>query len=84
MAVRKLGVDAQAPADRYLFEALVRLHRAQAKERPTLVSNRLDATWSCHSSSYVATYVEFIHYVEPLYEVSRPTAPGHFDETPQR
>jgi hypothetical protein len=31
---------------------------------------------------YVRAYVEFIHYVERLYETSLTAAHGHFDETP--
>ena len=31
--------------------------------------------------AYVKAYVEFIHYVERLYEASTAVAPGHFDET---
>jgi hypothetical protein len=30
---------------------------------------------------YVRAYVEFIHYVERLYETSTTAAHGHFDET---
>jgi hypothetical protein len=30
---------------------------------------------------YVRAYVEFIHYVERLYETSTTAAPGHFEET---
>ena len=31
--------------------------------------------------AYVKTYVEFIHYVERVYEASTAVAQGHFDET---
>ena len=31
--------------------------------------------------AYVTTYVEFIHYVERVYEASTATAHGHFEET---
>lgn len=31
--------------------------------------------------AYVRTYVEFIHYVERVYEASTAVAQGHFDET---
>ena len=31
--------------------------------------------------AYVKAYVEFIHYVERLYEASTTAAHGHFDET---
>ena len=31
--------------------------------------------------AYVRTYVEFIHYVERVYEASTVVAQGHFDET---
>ena len=31
--------------------------------------------------AYVKAYVEFIHYVERVYEATTATAHGHFDET---
>jgi hypothetical protein len=31
--------------------------------------------------AYVRAYVEFIHYVERLYETSTTAAHGHFEET---
>lgn len=130
VAVRKLGAEAQALADRHFFETLVRLHRAgegapytglqpagrdlgpaipaadKALEtgRPDAVLSLLaDSTRHTFSNyferamtlrnydsadveagrNYVAAYVEFIHFVERLYQASRPTAEGHFRETPE-
>ena len=40
-----------------------------------------DVTDVAAGRDYVRAYVEFIHYVERLYEASTIAAHGHFDET---
>lgn len=127
IAVRKLSPRAQALADRYFFETLVRLHRAgegapytglkpagrdlgpaipaadkaldsgslepvlkllteatqevarkhfrEVQEKKNFNTSDLDA-----GRDYVKAYVEFIHYVEGLWEAARNPAEGHYAE----
>ena len=127
IAVRKLSPRAQALADRYFFETLVRLHRAgegvpytglkpagrdlgpaipaadkaldsgslepalkllteaaqegarkyfrQVQEKKNFNTSDLDA-----GRDYVKAYVEFIHYVEGIWEAARNPAEGHSPE----
>lgn len=127
IAVRKLSPRAQALADRYFFETLVRLHRTgegapynglkpagrdlgpaipaadkaldsgslepvlkllteaaqegarkhfrEVQEKKNFNTSDLDA-----GRDYVKAYVEFIHYVEGLWEAARNTAEGHYAE----
>lgn len=127
IAVRKLSPRAQALADRYFFETLVRLHRAgegvpytglkpagrdlgpaipaadkaldsgslepalkllteaaqegarkyfrQVQEKKNFSTSDLDA-----GRDYVKAYVEFIHYVEGIWEAARNPAEGHSPE----
>jgi hypothetical protein len=128
VAVRKLGAVAKALADTYLFETVVRLHRAgegapytglkpagrdlgpaipaadQAIETGSvesllkLLGERMQAGVREHfehvqatrgfksddveaGRGHVATYVEFIHYVERLYDASVTPAHGHVTES---
>lgn len=129
VAVRKLSPRAQALADQYFFETLVRLHRTgegapytglkpagrdlgpaipaadkaldsgslepvlkllteaardgirkhfrQVQEKKNFNTSNLDA-----GREYVKAYVEFIHYVEGLWEAARNPAEGHYAEEP--
>ena len=128
LAVRKLGAEAKTLADNYLFETIVRLHRAgegvpytglkpagrdlgpaipaadRAVETGTvesllrLLTERMQEGVREHfryvqatrgfklddvgaGRDHVAAYVEFIHYVERLYDASVTPAHGHFGET---
>jgi Family of unknown function (DUF6448) len=128
LAVRALSPEAEALADRYFFETLVRLHRAgegapytglqpagrdlgpaipaadkaidEGSVEPVvrLLTNAVQEGLREHfkeavaakaftagdvaaGREYVKTYVEFIHYVERLYEAATTLAHGHFDET---
>lgn len=127
MAVRKLGPEAKALADRYFFETLVRLHRAGEGAPYTglkpagrdlgpaipaadkaLAEHNVEPLVKLISSAsenglqehfrramaqadfkttdveagrrYVKEYVEFIHYVERLYEASTKPVSGHEPE----
>ncbi len=127
LAVRKLGPEARDVADRYLFETLVRLHRAaegapftglqpagrdlgpaiptadQAletgalQELDKLLTETTQASLRKHFQNvlarknfqagdlaagreYVKAYVEFVHYVERIYEAATLAAHGHFRE----
>jgi hypothetical protein len=128
LAVRGLGTEARALADRYFFETLVRVHR-QGENAPytglkpagrdlgpaipaadkALEQEKADAVIQLLSRSvedgtrarlahalhakarrtgddvaagreYVRAYVEFIHYVERLYEAAQSEAHGHYSE----
>ncbi len=131
LSVRALGPQAQALADRYFFETLVRVHRAgegapytglkpagrdlgpaipaadealeggsvdalaalltgTARER---LRTRFDEARAARNYDprdvdagrrYVQSYVEFIHYVERMYEAATAGAHGHFDEAAAR
>jgi hypothetical protein len=127
MAVRKLGPEARALADRYFFETLVRLHRAgegapytglkpagrdlgpaipaadKALEAGSveallkLLSDLVQAGVSEHfkhavaksnfdkndvesGREYVNAYVQFVHYVERIYQAAKNPAHGHYPE----
>lgn len=127
MAVRKLSPEAQALADRYFFETLVRLHRAgegapytglkpagrdlgpaipaadsaldernlepllklitsvtekglQDHFRRTMAQADFKTTDLEAGRAYVKEYVEFIHYVERLYEAATKPVSGHTSE----
>lgn len=127
MAVRKLGPDAKALADRYFFETLVRLHRAgegapytglkpagrdlgpaipaadkaldtgnlqpllqliHAASKKGLQENFRNALESTNfktqdieaGRAHVKAYVEFVHYVERLYEAATEAVSGHAPE----
>lgn len=129
VAVRKLSPRAQALADQYFFETLVRLHRTgegapytglkpagrdlgpaipaadkaldsgslepvlkllteaaqdgvrkhfrQVQGKKNFNTGNLDA-----GREYVKAYVEFVHYVEGLWEAARNPAEGHYAEEP--
>ena len=128
LAVRALGEDAKALADRFFFETLVRVHRAGEGASYTglkpagrdlgpaipaadkairegaldpvvklltsalehharqyfehvITSKAFDAGDVIAGREYVKAYVEFIHYVERIYEASTTNAHGHFEET---
>lgn len=127
LAVRKLSPEAQALADRYFFETLVRLHRAgegapytglkpagldlgpaipaadkalETGSAPPLLKLLSDAVQSGTGEqfkhaldaknfrpddldagrTYVKAYVEFVHYVERIYESAKSPAHGHYAE----
>ena len=127
LSVRKQGREAQALADRYFFETLVRIHRAgegaaytglkppgrdlgpaipaadRALEsgavRPLqdLLTDAVQRGLKQHFETlaslsgydpddvtagrrYVQAYVEYIHYVERLYEATAAPAEGHYVE----
>jgi len=127
LAVRRLGPQALALADRYFFETLVRVHRAgegapytglkpagrdlgpaipaadraidigQVEPVVALFAQRLDEGIREHFRAaaaarnfrtddvsagrrYVQAYVEFIHYVERLYEAIQMPGNGHHSD----
>jgi hypothetical protein len=127
LAVRDLGPDAKALADRFFFETVVRVHRAgegasytglkpagrdlgpaiPAADRALdegspdrvmkLLTGKMEQVLRAHFEEaahargfeagdvgagrrYVRAYVEFIHYVERLYETISTPAHGHFAE----
>lgn len=133
LAVRNLGPDAKALADRFFFETVVRVHRVGegasytglkpagrdlgpaipaadraldegSPDRVTkLLTGAMEQALRAHFEEaahargfdvgdveagrrYVRAYVEFIHYVERLYETISTPAHGHFAEgaTPGR
>ena len=47
----------------------------------TIAAKAFDADDLAAGRAYVKAYVEFIHYVERLYEAATTSAHGHFDET---
>jgi hypothetical protein len=128
VAVRALGPQAKALADRYFFETLVRVHRTgegapytglqpvgrdlgpaipaadkaldsgSVEPVVALLTGAMQAHLREHFKAaitakafsqgdvnagreYVKAYVEFIHYVERIYEASTIAAHGHFDES---
>ena len=131
LAVRALGPEARALADRFFFETLVRIHRAsegaaytglkpagrdlgpaipaadQALATGSLdavakllsetmqshLRERFDEAVSTAASAHgdivagrqsIRAYVEFIHYVERLYDAAATPAHGHFGETAEK
>jgi hypothetical protein len=127
LAVRNLGPDAKALADRFFFETVVRVHRVgegasytglkpagrdlgpaiPAADRALdegspdpvtkLLTGAMEQALRAHFKEaahargfetgdveagrrYVRAYVEFIHYVERLYETISTPAHGHFGE----
>jgi len=125
--VRKLSPDANALADRYFFETLVRLHRAgegapytglkpagrdlgpaipaadKALEagsvepllkllsdavqagtgelfKHVMAKKNFDKNDVEAGREYVKAYVEFVHYVERIYQAAKNPAHGHYSE----
>lgn len=128
LTVRNLNPEARELADRYLFETLVRLHRAgegapytglkpagrdlgpaipaadkalaegSSKQLEQLLNNALQVGLREHyervltkknfrtddlaaGREYVEAYVQFVHYVERIYQASTLPAQGHFDDS---
>jgi hypothetical protein len=131
LAVRALGAEARALADRFFFETVVRVHRAGegapytglkpagrdlgraipaadkalvngsiepltkllTEAMQTHLRERFDEARSTAAfapgdvpagRNSIKAYVEFIHYVERLYDTASTPAHGHFAETAEK